>query len=152
MAILTKEALLGASDLREREIELPSLGGSVRVRSLSAKYSNQAISDAIEMVNVRGEQIARFSQTKLEELQVLHGLVDPKLETVEEARVFSERVGPAWRQIVSAIDELSGIDKEAIQRANDTFPPGGQVKKGSSKSNGAAGGSGRPDLSARTGA
>ena len=74
MGILSKEALLGASDLVEREVELPSIGGSVRVRSLPAASSNQAISEALEMVvGRRGDQTSRINTAKLEVIQVPGG-------------------------------------------------------------------------------
>jgi hypothetical protein len=126
VALLTKDALLAASDLREREVELPSIGGSVRVRGLGAAYSNQAASEALKLITgARGEQTATIDQAKLETLQVLHGLADPKLDSFEEAERFMQQCGPAARAIVAAIDELSGVDKEAIEKANATFHAGG---------------------------
>lgn len=123
MAHLTREALLEASDLETREVDLPSIGGSVKVRSLPATYSNQASSEALELTTGRrGEQVARINTAKLEELQVLHGLVEPKLNSIEDARVFMTRCGKAAKKVVEAIDELSGIDKEALESAEQRFP------------------------------
>jgi hypothetical protein len=36
MAVLSKDALLKANDLEEREVDLPSIGGSVKIRALPA--------------------------------------------------------------------------------------------------------------------
>jgi hypothetical protein len=132
MALISKDALLSASDLVEREIELPSIGGSVKVRSLPATYSNQAISDALKSVQgARGEQTTIIDQDKLELLQVLHGLVEPKLNSLEEVRTFATNCGPAFKQIVEAIDEISGFDKKAVEAANSRFQPGGTGTNGS---------------------
>lgn len=126
MALLTKESLLGASDLEEKEVDLPSIGGSVRVRGLSAAYSNEASSKALKLISgPRGEQSATVDTAELEILQVYHGLVEPKLGSVAEARQFAERCGPAFKDVVKAIDDLSGLDKEAIEKAGATFPAGG---------------------------
>lgn len=153
MAILTKDALLGATDLVEREIELPTLGGSVRVRSLPAAYSNQAQSEALEVVTGRrGEQTAHVNTAKLEALQVLHGLIDPKFNSIEEVNTFAQQCGPAWHEIVKAIDEISGLDKEAIERANAMFQSGGPGPAGEVVGNGVGAGDSRPDLPVRTGA
>lgn len=153
MSRLSKGELLGKSDLREAEVELPSIGGSVLVRSLPAAYSNQAMSDALEVVtDSRGRQSASVNTQKLEALQVLHGLVDPKLDTLDEANGFALNVGSAWRTIVNKIDEISGIDKEAIEKANATFQAGGPGE-GRPASNGDASGPGarEPDLPVRSG-
>jgi hypothetical protein len=157
MAIASKDDLLRASDLVEREVELPSIGMSVRVRSLPAAYSNHAVSEAIETVveQQRGRQIqtARVNKEKLEALQVLHGLIEPKLATIEEVNLFSQQCGPAWMKVVETIDEISGIDKEAIEKANTLFRPSGSDEDGAHLENGVASGqgSGGPDLHVRTG-
>jgi hypothetical protein len=152
MARLTKDALLEASDLKEREIELPSIGGSVKVRGLPAAYSNQATSEAMEMKMVGRDQIASVNTAKLEILQVLHGIVDPKLDTYEEAEHFAQRCGPSWRLVVDAIDELSGVDKEAIAQAEARFPSGGRNAPGPVVGDGAGAGGGGSDVRLRAGA
>ena len=148
MARLSKDALLKASDLRTKEIELESIGGSVVVQGLSAAYSNQASSEALEMkTTARGDQIATVNTAKLETIQVLHSLVEPKLDTIEEAEQFMQNCGPAAKKIVEAIDELSGLDKEAIAEASAKFQGGGTVESGSVVGDGASNGSSGPDLS-----
>lgn len=153
MALLSKEALLGASDLAEREVELPSIGGSVKVRALPAAYSNEATSQALKLVTgARGEQIATVDTAKLEILQVLHGLVEPRLGSLQEAEQFAQRCGPAFKAVVSAIDELSGVDKEAIEQASATFRPGVASAPGSDVGDAASNGSSGPVVHSGTGA
>jgi hypothetical protein len=123
VALLTKDALLKASDLVEREVELPTIGGSVKVRSLPAAYSNEASSKALRLISgPRGEQQATIDTAELEVLQALHGLVDPKLNSVEEARTFAQNCGPAFKEVIKVIDEISGVDKEALENAQARFP------------------------------
>lgn len=120
---LSKSALLGASDLVTREVKV--LGDTVTVRSLAAAYSNQALSEALEThTGRRGEQTHRVNSQKLEELQVLHGLIDPKLDTLEEVRSFANNCGPAWQLIVREIQEISGLQEEDVKKTDATFPGG----------------------------
>lgn len=150
MGYIDKGALLGASDLAEEDVELPSIGATVRVRGLAAAYSNQAQSEALEMVtDARGRQTATVNTEKLESLQVLHGLVEPKLSSLEEVRTFGQRCGPAFRRVVDAIDRLSGVDKEAIEKTNATFLAGGSGEAGDDL--GVANGSNGSDLPVRVG-
>ena len=133
MTRITKDALLQVSDLVEREVTLDSLEGSptVLVRGLGAGFSNQAQSEALEMTTtVRGEQVARVNTAKMEAIQVLHGLVDPKLGTVEEAEQFMANCGPAARKVVGKIDELSGVDKASIEEAEAMFPSSSEKAEG----------------------
>lgn len=152
MSMLTRDALLGASDLVERTVPLPSIGGSVRVRSLPAAYSNEAMSEALEVITgPRGQQTARVNTRKLEALQVLHGLVEPKLNSIEDAYTFASKCGPAWRTVVNTIDEISGIDKEAMEKTQTAFPAGGSGDSGEVVGNGTSVGGGGSDLHVHSG-
>jgi len=136
----TKDAWLqGPSDLREADVEdVPIDGKSVRVRGLPAAYSNHATSEALELITgPRGEQTAHINTEKLEVLQFAHGCIDPTF-TVDEARLIAQKYGPAFRKVIAKIDELSGVDKEAIEKTNAAFPAGGRDAAGSDVVNGAA--------------
>jgi hypothetical protein len=85
-------------------------------------------------------------------LQVLHALVEPKLNSLEEVNTFMQNCGPAWNKIVAVIDEISGIDKEAIEKANAAFQSGGASQGGEVVGNGASAGGSGPDLHVRAGA
>ena len=137
MSRLSKKDLLAATDLKTREVDLPTIGGSVEVQGLSAAYSNQAQSEALETTfTKRGDQVARVNTSKLEIIQAQHGLVDPALSSYEEAEQFAKNCGPAFRKVIEAIDELSGLDKEAISEAAATFPSSGEGEGGSDVGNG----------------
>lgn len=152
MARLSKDALLGASDLRQEEVELETIDGSVLVQGLGAAYSNDAQTEATEVINRGRDTIVVVNVTKLEAIQILHGLVEPKLETIEEAEGFLRCCGPASQTLVEAIDNLSGLDKEAIKEAKARFPGSEKDEAGGAGSNGSSGGGSGPDLPARTGA
>jgi hypothetical protein len=126
----TKDAwLTGTGDLAEAVVEdVPVKGQSVKVRGLPAAFANDAQSRALEMRTLargegRGDQVARVNTRVLEILQFQHGVIDPEF-TFEEAEQIAERFGPAWRKVIEKIDELSGIDKAAIEQAEAMFPSG----------------------------
>lgn len=151
MGLLTKDALLAASDLTEQEVDLtPHVDGSVRVRSLPAAYANQAVSEAMEMTtSTSGQQTARVNSAKLEELQVLHGLIEPRLASLQEVQQFSRQCGRAWQKIVRAIQDISGVDEKAVERTNAMFQGGGEPATGLSAVHGTGAGSNGSDQSAR---
>ena len=148
----TKEAwLTGPGDLREEEVhDVPVTGSSVLVRGLPARYSAEVMGQ-MKVVQVGREQVAKIDVPEMERLQFVHGCVDPKF-TPDEARVIQERFGPAFKKVIAKIDELSGIDKEAIEKGEQTFPAGGAAEAGPDVGAGAAAGNGGPDLHVRTGA
>ena len=65
----------------------------------------------------------------MEVLQFAHGVIDPVF-TLDEARQMQEQTGPMFRKIVNKIDELSGVDKEAIEKTEARFPAGGAGPNG----------------------
>jgi hypothetical protein len=149
----SKDAWLreGAGDLKEADVEdVPTEGESVRVRGLPAAYSNQASSEALELKTIGREQVATVNTARLEVLQFAHGVVDPKF-TVQEAEDISKRFGPAFKKVIAKIDELSGLDKEAMEQAQARFPVGDASQSGSDLGNGVGTGSAGPAVPARTG-
>lgn len=153
MGYASKDALFGASDIRERDVHLPSLDLTVKVRSLPAAYSNEAQSEATTIsTDARGRATVDTDTAKLEALQVLHGLVEPRLDSIEEATRLSECWGAAWHKVVDAIRELSGIDEEAVEQTNARFPDGGQGATGSARDGAAVSGNGGSDLHMPVGA
>jgi gamma-glutamylcyclotransferase (GGCT)/AIG2-like uncharacterized protein YtfP len=150
----TKEAWLqGPSDLLEATVDdVPVEGLSVRVRGLPAAYSNRAASNALKLVTgKRGEQTATVDKERLEIIQFAAGCVDPTF-TEDEAAVIAKKYGPAFNKVIAKIDELSGVDKEAIERTEATFQAGGAAPAGENVGNGVAAVDSGPDLHVRTGA
>ena len=159
MARSTKESWLqGQGDLKEADVEdVPVPGESVRVRALSARYSAQ-VQSQVKTVNEGRSAVMKVDVESMEALQFHHGVIDPQF-SLEEARQIQEKFGPAFRKVVSKIDELSGIDKEAIEKTEQRFPGGLPDEDGAEGPapsepvvDAAAARSGRPDLHAPVGA
>lgn len=121
-----KSWLEGPGDLQQEEVEdVPVKGESVLVRGLPAAFSSRAHSQALELkTGARGEQTAQVNTERLSVIQFANGVVEPTF-TEAEAQTIAEKYGPAFNKVVEKIDELSGVDKEAIEKANATFPAGG---------------------------
>ncbi len=152
MARSTKASWLeGPGDLREADVDdVPIVGESVRVRGLSARYSAE-VQGQMKLVTEGREQIAKIDVQAMELLQFQYGCIDPEFNE-DEARQIQTRFGPAFRKVVQKIDELSGIDKEAIEKAATRFPAGGAGESGPHVGDGTPAGSNGSDLPARTGA
>jgi hypothetical protein len=129
MSRLSKDAW-DKSSLRQEEVEVPELGGSVLIRELPAEYAAEVASH-IEIKEVAGARFASIDKAKMERLQFAYGVVgdngDPLFsedETVEVAK----KHGSAYNRVIEAIDDLSGINKEDIENAEARFPDSGEVE------------------------
>lgn len=142
MARSTKDAwLTGPGDLKEEDVDdVPVQGQSVRVRGLSARYSAE-VQGQLKLITEGREQVAKIDVAAMELLQFVHGVVDPQFNE-SEARQIQEKFGPAFRKVVAKIDELSGIDKEAIEQTEQRFPVGGASQNGSDVGHATPAGSG----------
>jgi len=148
----TKEGwLAGAGDLREAEVEdVPMPGMSVKVRSLPAAYS-AAVQSQLKLEQQGREQVAKIDVAAMERLQFLHGVVEPSFDE-QEVILLQQKWGAAFRKVIAKIDEISGIDKEAIANAEQRFPAGGSEEgPGSVVGDGPAAGNGRSDIPASAG-
>ena len=147
----TQDAWLqGSGDLSEAEVEdVPVPGQSVRIRALSAKWSAQVMAQT-KLVTEGREQVAKIDVPAMEALQFAHGCIEPTF-TLSQAEQIQEKWGAAFRKVVAKIDELSGIDKEAITDTEARFPAGGTSQERGDVGVGSTD-NGRPDLPVRTGA
>lgn len=150
MARAQKSAWLeGPGDLKEAVVEdVPAAGEDVLVRGLPAAFSSEAQSEALELITKGREQVAKVNTATLEAIQFAHGVVEPQF-TLQEAQQIAERFGPAFRKVIEKIDELSGVDKEALTEAEARFQAGGEGEVGSDVGNGATGGGSEPAVHAR---
>jgi hypothetical protein len=134
----TKDAwLTSQGDLTEADVEdVPVKGQSVRVRALSARYSAE-VQSQVKMVNEGRSQVAKIDVPTMEMLQFVHGVIEPQF-TPDEARQVQEKFGPAFRKVIKVIDDLSGIDKEAIESTEQRFQDGAADAQGAALGNGVA--------------
>jgi len=147
----SKESWLNGGDLREADVEnVPVPGMSVRVRGLSAKYA-AAMQGQIKIETQGREQVAKVDAAAMELLQFVHGVIEPTF-TEAEAKQVQERFGPAFKKVIAKIDELSEIDKDAIENTSARFQDGGGSEAGSTVGDGTSNGSAGPDVPVRAGA
>lgn len=122
MSRLTKEALLSGSDLREKEVEIEGIG-TVLIRSAPASTSVRSMSEAVEVRGDGRDQVAKINMTERAAILLHECLVDPRLDSIQEARQILDSYASAM-DIVDAIEELSNIDQEAVEEAEARFPAG----------------------------
>lgn len=142
------------SSLKTKEIEVEELGGSVLIRELPAEYSAEVASH-IEMRSVGRDQVAKVDTATMERLQFAYGVIDDEgnpLFQENEVRTIAKQHGRAFKTVIAAIDGLSGVDKEAIEKAESRFQSSGTSPNGNDVEAATPKGSGRSAVPARAGA
>lgn len=113
--LLTLEHILAASDLEQREVEVPEWGGSVRVKGMS-KRDQQALRRAATVGGV-------MDPDRLELLLLVHGLAEPAL-TVEQAEQLAGKSAAGFDRVLKEIMALNGMTEQAQTEALRTFRAG----------------------------
>jgi len=150
---LNKDSWKGSS-LRTEEVEVEELGGSVLIRELPAAVSSD-LAGLVEMVQVGMEQKAKVDISLMERRQFAYGVINddhsPQF-TEAEVEELQNNHGRAFKTVVAAIDKLSGVDKEAIEKAEARFPSSNGSGNGPAVADGAPTGSGESPVPAQAGA
>jgi hypothetical protein len=118
--ILTLDAILAASDLEERVVDVPEWGGSVRIRSLTKLQQQLARRQAT--VRFSGPTGPRevIDNDKLEGALLQAALVEPALRTEDVERLRAKAAAPIDR-ILRAVLDLSGLGAQAVADAAQSF-------------------------------
>ncbi len=110
MAHLTVEDLGKEIQFAEEDVDLPELGGTVRVRQLStgrrARLRKGIVNGAGDITDLGEFEIRMF----------VAGLCDPKV-TKEQALIWKEQwPGSMWDRVILAITKLGDTDAEEVER------------------------------------
>jgi hypothetical protein len=125
----TKDSWLSGGDLVEEEIEnVPVPGESVRIKALAASFSG-LVQEELNISLDGRQEVGSVNVSAYEALVFQRGVVDPQF-SIEEVHQIQDLFGPKFRKVVNRINEISGIDEEAIRKADDRFPAGGAGPNG----------------------
>jgi hypothetical protein len=120
MAILTKEQIIAVQDLVTEEVAVPSWGGSVLVRSLTARERGQLISSIVD-------QRAGGRTLKLTEIQVrtcAMAIVDAQGNRMfEEADIakLGRKSSGALQIVFEVAQRLSGLSDDQVKELTEDF-------------------------------
>lgn len=115
MAILTREALLGADDLRTEQVDVPEWGGQVTVRGLSL--------GAYQDVQERSSVAGAIDTDRLSVHLMIAGIVEPDLAP-EDYELLRGKSMAALNRVAGAIMRLSGLGDDDVREAEARFPEG----------------------------
>lgn len=115
LRILSVEDILSAEDLPSETVPVPEWGGAVTIRGFS-KAREFAIRQ--EAMGADGLDEERF-----EMLLFINGVVEPQF-SVDQLEVLKEKSGSVIDRVLTRIMDISGLSKEAQERAKARFPEG----------------------------
>lgn len=113
MALLSRDAILGASDIKTEDVRVPEWGGTVRVKGLTA-----AQRDVFEtqVVSMRGKDVS-VNMAGIRAKIASMSLVDDegnKLFTEKDVKALGEKSGAALDRVFEVCTRLSGIGEDDV--------------------------------------
>lgn len=113
-----------ANDRGEEVVELPALGGSVKIRALSASQDAR-VNEASSSFGSNGKTKLDFTQ--MERLRFQYGVVEPTF-TADQVKKLHIKSGPSFQRVLKRINELSGLTEKDAEEAEAAFPESGEVE------------------------
>lgn len=106
--LLSRDAILGASDIKTEDVSVPEWGGTVRVRGLDAKQRDEFESGLIETVGKTQRVTMRNARARLAALSIV-GEDNEPLFSPADVFLLGEKSGAALDRVFAVASRLSGI-------------------------------------------
>lgn len=123
MGLLSKQAIINAQDLPTEDVAVPEWGGTVRVRSLSARQR-----DTFEASLVKGQgKDRRADLINVRAKLVAACLVDEagtRVFTDAEAVELGAKSGAAMDRVFTVCQRLSGLSAQDVEELEKNSDPG----------------------------
>jgi hypothetical protein len=113
VSLLSREAILGAQDLPTKDVPVPEWGGTVRIRSLTAKDR-----DAIETAVYAAHKNGRHAPENVRALYAAGCIIDEKgtpLFTVEDVEALGQKSATALNRIYEAVLSHNAIAEGDVE-------------------------------------
>lgn len=112
-AYLSLDAIRQADDLRVTDVPVPEWGGSVRLRGLRLEEARD-----IQKAAMQGDEV---NTTKVLLLTIKAGMVEPRLETEDDAYALAQKHAGTVLRLAEVVNELTGGSPEDVAALVATF-------------------------------
>jgi len=120
MALLSKDAILAASDIPYEDVEVPEWGGTVRVRGLTGAERD---AHEVKMAEARRKGVAlEVVLHNFRARLVVKCLIDEqgnRLFSDDDAKVLGEKSAPVIDRLFDVARRLSGMTDDAVEQGKD---------------------------------
>jgi hypothetical protein len=112
MGLLTKAAILGAADLKHEDVEVPSWGGTVRIRAMTGLERDQF---RASIASEDGVPIGKFSAALLAATCIDEN--GDRLFTMEDMEALQAKSAEALDVPADVAARLNGLGAQAVEDA-----------------------------------
>lgn len=118
--LLSRDAILSASDIKSQDVKVPEWGGIVRVKGLTAAQRDKVEATMLSMkTSAKAQDVnVGFNMSGVRALIASMGIVDEndnRLFTEKDVKALGEKSGAALDRVYTAITDLSEFSDEDIE-------------------------------------
>jgi hypothetical protein len=114
MTLLTRDAILGASDIKTEDVHVPEWGGTVRVKGLTAAQRDRFEADSVTGNGKRRDVNLINIRARLVALSIV-GEDGAPLFNPGDVKALGDKSAGALDRVFSVASRLSGIGEEDIE-------------------------------------
>lgn len=122
MTLLTRDAILGASDIKTEDVHVPEWGGTVRVKGLTAAQRDRFEADSVTGNGKRRDVNLINIRARLVALSIV-GEDGAQLFNPGDVKALGDKSAGALDRVFSVASRLSGIGEEDIEELGKPFEP-----------------------------
>lgn len=129
MSLLSKSAILGASDLKHEDVEVPAWGGTVRIRTMTGEERDEFRTSIASNNGDAGVPVGKFSAALL-----VATCVDEqgtRLFTTEDMAALQAKSAASLDAPAAVAMRLNGLGSGAVEAAEKNSVSGQSVDSGS---------------------
>jgi len=123
MGLLTRDAILAASDIKSEEVEVPEWGGTVRVAMMSGAARDAWEQSLVIREGTRTRPNLANTRARLAAATVI-GEDGQPLFSADDIAALGAKSTAALDRICKAAQRLNGIGAEAMEEAKGNSEPG----------------------------
>lgn len=120
MALLSRDAILKADDLKYEDVEVPEWGGTVRIQALSGAERDKLEASVVEQKGNKVKQNLTNFRAKL----VAAAAVDEKgnqLFSEKDIHLLSAKNAGALDRVAAVASRLAGMSPEDVEELTEVF-------------------------------
>lgn len=125
--LLSRDAILGASDIKTEDVPVPEWGGTVRVKGLTAAQRDKAEEAMLSMRGGSKDMNVSINMAGVRALMASMAIVDEDnkpIFTHADVKALGEKSGIALDRVFEAVTRLSGIGDNDIEELTGNSEPG----------------------------
>lgn len=119
MALLSKQDILAANDLKTEEVHVPEWGGSVLVRTLSGRERDEFEQSTVDHKN--GKPNLENFRAKLVAMCVVDENGQRLFQTKAEVAMLGNKSVAALQRIFNKAQELNGFSEKDVEELTEGF-------------------------------